>query len=609
MTRLTTYAVVFSLAACTGGGGSSDSTATAPSGLTRTVANTRIAVPRTGPPGEWQMPAGDYANSRYSELAEITSANAANLRAAWTFSTGVLRGHEGQPLVVNNTMYLVTPYPNVSYALDLTQPGAPLKWKFRPENAQAATGQACCDVVNRGAAYADGKIFYNLLDGHTVGVDAETGRQLWRTRMANLALGETITMAPIVVKGKVLVGSSGGEMGVRGWLAAIDANTGKEVWRAYNTGSDRDVKVGPRFKAFYPQDNGKDLGLTTWPGETWKQGGAVVWGWLSYDPELDLVYYGTSNPGPWNESVRKGDNKWSCAIMARDADTGELVWAFQVTPHDMWDYDTVNENILVDLPLGGTTRKALVHFDRNGFGYTIDRATGEVLVAQPFVQMNWSTGVDMKTGRPNVVPEKMTAEGKLVKDICPSLEGGKNQQPAAFSPRTGLFYVPTINLCMDFEVRPVTYIPGTPYIGANAPEKKGPGGHGGEFIAWDATTGKKVWGIEEPFPVWGGALVTAGGVVFYGTLDGWFKAVDATSGKELWKFKVGSGVVGNPITYTGPDGKQYVAVYSGIGGDMGLLIAGDVAANLPYDVRERGSVLPDLARWTSWGGMLFVFSL
>jgi alcohol dehydrogenase (cytochrome c) len=295
--------------------------------------------------------------------------------------------------------------------------------------------------------------------------------------------------------------------------------------------------------------------------------------------------------------------------MARDADTGELVWAFQVTPHDMWDYDTVNENILADLPLGGTTRKVLVHFDRNGFGYTIDRATGEVLIAQPFVQMNWSTGVDMKTGRPNVVPAKMTKEGTLVKDICPSLEGGKNQQPAAFSPATGLFYVPTINLCMDFEVRPVTYIPGTPYIGANAPEKKGPGGHGGEFIAWDATTGKKVWGIEEPYPVWSGALATAGGVVFYGTLDGWFKAVDASSGKVLWKFKVGSGVVGNPITYLGPDGKQYVAVYSGIGGDMGLLIAGDVAANLPYDIRERGSTLPDLAKWTSWGGMLFVFSL
>jgi lanthanide-dependent methanol dehydrogenase len=611
--RATGIVFITGLSACSTSGDTSasrDSSGVAKAtGAPALVAGTRIGAPRTTAAGEWQMPAGDYASSRFSDLAQITPANAANLKASWTFSTGVLRGHEGQPLVVDNTMYLVTPYPNVSYAIDLATAGQPLKWKFRPENAQAAAGQACCDVVNRGAAYADGKIFYNLLDGHTVAVDAANGTQLWRTRMADLNRGETMTMAPIVVKGKVLVGSSGGEMGVRGWLAAIDAKTGKEVWRGYNTGSDRDMKVGSRFKAFYPQDNGKDLGLTSWPGETWKQGGAAVWGWLSYDPELNLVYYGTSNPGPWNPSVRTGDNKWSCAIMARDADTGELVWAFQVTPHDMWDYDTVNENILVDLPLGGTTRKALVHFDRNGYGYTIDRATGEVLVAKPFVQMNWSTGVDMKTGRPQVVPEKMTAEGKLVKDICPSLEGGKNQQPAAFSPRTGLFYVPTNNLCMDFEVRAVSYIPGTPYIGANAPEKKGPGGHGGEFIAWDATTGRKVWGIEEPFPVWGGALATAGGVVFYGTLDGWFKAVDASSGKELWKFKVGSGVVGNPIAYLGPDGKQYIAVYSGIGGDMGLLIAGDVAANLPYDVRERGSTLPDLARWTSWGGMLFVFSL
>jgi lanthanide-dependent methanol dehydrogenase len=611
--KATGIVFITGLSACSTSGDTSasrDSSGVAKAtGAPALVAGTRIGAPRTTAAGEWQMPAGDYASSRFSDLAQITPANAANLKASWTFSTGVLRGHEGQPLVVDNTMYLVTPYPNVSYAIDLATAGQPLKWKFRPENAQAAAGQACCDVVNRGAAYADGKIFYNLLDGHTVAVDAANGTQLWRTRMADLNRGETMTMAPIVVKGKVLVGSSGGEMGVRGWLAAIDAKTGKEVWRGYNTGSDRDMKVGSRFTAFYPQDNGKDLGLTSWPGETWKQGGAAVWGWLSYDPELNLVYYGTSNPGPWNPSVRKGDNKWSCAIMARDADTGELVWAFQVTPHDMWDYDTVNENILVDLPLGGTTRKALVHFDRNGYGYTIDRATGEVLVAKPFVQMNWSTGVDMKTGRPQVVPEKMTAEGKLVKDICPSLEGGKNQQPAAFSPRTGLFYVPTNNLCMDFEVRAVSYIPGTPYIGANAPEKKGPGGHGGEFIAWDATTGRKVWGIEEPFPVWGGALATAGGVVFYGTLDGWFKAVDASSGKELWKFKVGSGVVGNPIAYLGPDGKQYIAVYSGIGGDMGLLIAGDVAANLPYDVRERGSTLPDLARWTSWGGMLFVFSL
>jgi lanthanide-dependent methanol dehydrogenase len=604
VTRARLLALGVALAACSRGDGSrvSGEAGAGPSGA-------RIAAPRPGPAGGWSMPGADYANSRYSELDEITPANARALRAAWTFSTGVLRGHEGTPLVVDNTMYVVTPYPNVAYALDLSQPGAPLKWKVRPENAQAAVGLACCDVVNRGAAFADGRIFYNLLDGHTVAVDAGSGKLLWRTRMGDLARGETMTMAPIVVKGKVLVGSSGGEMGVRGWIAALDAASGTELWRAYSVGPDADMKVGARFRPFYAQDRGANLGVSSWPGASWKSGGAAVWGWLSYDPALNLVYHGTSNPGPWNGKQRPGDNKWSAAIIARDADTGEMVWAFQPTPHDQWDYDAVNENILVDLPVNGRLRKALVHFDRNGFAYTMDRATGEVLLAKPFVPMNWSTGVDARTGRPVLNPEKETARGGKITNICPSLEGGKNQQPAAFSPATGLFYVPTNNLCMDFETREVSYIPGTPFIGGNAPEYAGPGGHRGEFIAWDATTGTKVWGIKEPFPVWGGALVTKGGVVFYGTLDGWFKAADARTGALLWRFKVGSGVVGNPMTYRGPDGKQYVAVYSGIGGDMGLLIAGDVAANLPYDVRERGSTLPDLARWTSWGGMLFVFSL
>ena len=597
------------LAACKPATQRADTTAGANEGAP-IVADARIGTPNPpGTEGEWHMPARDYASSRYSVLRQITAGNAKGLKVAWTFSTGVLRGHEGQPLVVNNTMYLVTPYPNVAYAIDLTKPGFPLKWKFRPDNAQAAVGVACCDVVNRGAAYAEGRIVYNLLDGHTIAVDAESGRQLWRTQMADVNRGETITMAPIVVKNRVLVGSSGGEMGVRGWIAALDLATGRELWRAFSTGSDADVKIGPRFKPFYSHDRGKDLGMTTWPGETWKTGGGAVWGWLSYDPALNLVYYGTSNPGPWNQDQRPGDNKWTCAILARDADTGELVWAFQVTPHDLWDYDAVNENILVDMPVKGRARKALVHFDRNGFAYTLDRATGEMLVAQPYVPMNWAKYINVQTGRPEMDSSKATKQGKLVKDICPSLEGGKNQQPAAFSPQTGLFYVPTNNLCMDFEGRPVTYIPGTPYIGASAPEKGGPGDHKGEFMAWDAANGRKVWGIKEPFPVWGGALVTAGNIVFYGTLDGWFKAANARTGELLYQFKVGSGVVGNPITYTGPDGKQYVAVYSGIGGDMGLLIAGDVASNLPFDVRERGTTLPDLARYTSWGGMLFVFSL
>lgn len=606
--RLAVLAFAFTAACTTSHNENADSSGAGAFGPP-VVANTRIGVTAPAGEGEWTMPARDYASSRYSRLTQITSANASALKVAWTFSTGVLRGHEGQPLVVDKTMYLVTPYPNVAYALDLTQEARPLKWKYRPENAQAAIGEACCDVVNRGAVYADGRIVYNLLDGHTVAVDAATGRELWRTKMADLDRGETMTMAPLFVKNRIIVGSSGGEMGVRGWIAALDVATGKEVWRGYSAGPDSEVKIGPRFKPYYASDRGKDLGVSSWPMDAYKIGGGAVWGWLSYDPQLNLVYYGTSNPGPWNQNKRPGDNKWTCSILARDADTGELVWAFQVTPHDFWDFDAVNEDILADLPMDGRLRKVLVHFDRNGFAYTIDRATGQVLLAQAFVPLNWSKGVDLSTGRPRLDTSKTTSVGKNVKDICPSLEGGKNQQPAAFSPSTGLFYVPTNNLCMDFESREVTYIAGTPYIGANAPEKGGPGDYKGEFMAWDATRGKKIWGVKEPFPVWGGALATAGNVVFYGTLDGWFKAVNARTGALLWKFRTGSGIVGNPITFLGPDGKQYVAVYTGIGGDMGLLIAGDVAANLPYDVRERGTTLPDLARYTSWGGMLFVFGL
>jgi len=574
-------------------------------GLPAQSADDASAVPAQ----EWPSAARDAANTRYAPLTDIDAHNAARLKEVFRFSTGVQRGHEAAPIVGGGMMFVVTPFPNVVYGFALVPGSVAPRWTYAPEPARASQGVACCDVVNRGAAYADGRVFFNTLDGQTIALDAASGRQLWRTQLGDISRGETITMAPLVVKDRVLVGNSGGELGVRGWIAALDAATGKEVWRAYNIGPDKDVKVGPKFKTFYAHDRGKDLGVSSWPGDTWKTGGGAVWGWLSYDPALNLIYHGTSNPGPWNENQRAGDNKWTAAILARDADTGEMVWAFQVTPHDMWDYDAVNENILVDLPIKGQTRKALVHFDRNGFAYTMDRATGEVILAEPFVPMNWSTGVDLTTGRPNVVESKKTAEDKNVKDICPSLEGGKNQQPAAFSPQTGLFYVPTNNLCMDFQARKVTYIAGTPFIGGNAPEKGGPGGYRGEFIAWDATTGKKIWGIKEPYPVWGGALATAGGVVFYGTLDGWFKAVDARSGKVLWQFKVGSGVVGNPVTYTGPDGKQYVAIYAGIGGDMGLLIAGDVAANLPYDVRERGTTLPDISRWTSWGGELFVFSL
>jgi PQQ-dependent dehydrogenase (methanol/ethanol family) len=527
----------------------------------------------------------------------------------WTFSTGVLAGHQGQPLVVRNTMYVVTPWPNVLYAFDLTQEGYPLKWKYRPDVSPNAIGVACCDVINRGAFYADGKIIYNLLDGHTVAVDAESGKEVWKTTIADVGEGETTPMAPFVVKDRVIVGASGGEFGIYGWVKGLDLKTGKVVWTGQNLGPDAEVLAKPgTFKPFY--DKGTELGKSSWPDTAYKIGGAPVWGWMSYDPELDLVYYGVGNPSPYNPEQRPGDNKWTGSVLARRPSDGSLIWAYQFTPHDNWDYDAVSTMILADIKVRGRVRKALVTFNKNGFQYTLDRATGEVLTATPYVQVTWAKSIDLKTGRPVLDSTKQTGASKgNVKGVCPSLEGGVSPaSPAAYSPKTGLFYTSTNNMCMEFAAVPAQHIRGTPFIGAGSPYQAGPGGHLGAFIAWDASTGKKVWENKERFPNWSGALVTAGDVAFYGTLDGWFKAVDAKTGKLLSKFKVGSGIVGNPITYRGPDGKQYVAVYAGIGGDW-FLLAGDVRSDDPADVRPPSDPYKDIGRYTSQGGIVWIFGL
>jgi lanthanide-dependent methanol dehydrogenase len=369
------------------------------------------------------------------------------------------------------------------------------------------------------------------------------------------------------------------------------------------------VKIGPNFKPFYPQFRGKDLGVTTWPKDQWKLGGGTVWGWISYDPELDLIYYGTSNPSVWNPDMRPGDNLWATSIFARDPDTGEARWAWQGTPHDMWDFDDVNESIVADLTINGQLRKVVVHFDRNGYASTLDRATGEVLVATPYQTVNWASGFDLQRGRPILDSAKATHQGRLTKNICPSSTGARDQQPAAFSPRTKLFYTPSHNVCMDYGGVEAEYIAGTPYVGAAVRMYPGPGGYRGEFLAWDATTGKKAWSIKDDFPLWGGALVTAGDVVFYGTLTGDFKAVDARNGKELWETHFESGIVGNPITFLGPDGKQYVAVYSGVGGWMGAIAAANLSPDDPWAALGAVGAVGDLPEHTKPGGAVHVFAV
>jgi PQQ-dependent dehydrogenase (methanol/ethanol family) len=419
-----------------------------------------------------------------------------------------------------------------------------------------------------------------------------------------------MTMAPLVVKGKVLVGNSGGEMGVRGWLTALDAASGKIAWRAYSTGPDAECLIGPDFKPFYSQDQGKDLGVSSWPPDAWKTGGGTVWGWISYDPEQNLIFYGTGNPGPWNPAQRPGDNRWTAGIFARNPDTGEALWFYQWSPHDLHDYDGVNEQILLDMPVGGQTRKVLVRPERNGYVYVMDRTTGQVLSANPFVHITTSKGVDLQTGRLVYNEEKNTEQvGKVIRDICPASPGGKDWNPAAFSPRTGLVYIPHNNLCEDAESVETGYIAGTPYVGMNTKMYAGPGGHRGEFTAWDPEAGRAAWKLTEKFPVWSGAAATAGDVVFYGTMDGYFKALHARTGELLWQFKVGSGIIGQPVTYRGPDGKQYVAILSGVGGWAGAIVAAGLDARDPTAALGMVGATSDLPDYTTKGGTLYVFSL
>ena len=539
---------------------------------------------------QWVMPSLNYANTRNSTLNEITTENAKNLKVAWTMSTGATRGHEGQPLVVGDTMYFESAYPNHVFAVDLNDYHT--KWEYTPKQDPFAVSVACCDLVNRGVAYGDGKIIVDALDGQVIALNAENGHVVWNAKNSDAEAGQTLTAAPLVVKDKVIVGVSGGEYGVRGYLTAYSLNTGKKSWRAYSTGPDSDIRIG---------------GTKTWKADQWKVGGGTTWGWYSYDPELNLLYYGTGNPGTWNPSQRPGDNKWSMTIFARNPDTGMAKWAFQMTPHDAWDYDGVNEMILADINIHGQKTPALVHFDRNGFAYELDRRTGKLLLAKKFdPAVNWATDIDTTTGRPNVVAAKTPKAGVNVMGICPAAMGSKDQQPASFDPQTGYFIVPTNHNCMDYKAFAVKYKSGFPYVGAIVKMFPGPGGNRGAVIAWDPSDGKIVWTNPEKFPAWSGTLTTAGGVSFYGTMDGFFKGVDTKTGAELYKFKVPSGIIGNPITYT-HNGKQYVAVFSGVGGWAAL----GLAAGLTNPTAGLGAVNAalDLGSYTQLGGDVVVFSL
>ena len=563
----------------------------------------------SGDAKQWVMPTGDYSNHRHSTLNQITTANVKDLRPVWTFSTGVLRGHEGGPLIIGDVMYVHAPFPNTVFALDLNDNGRIL-WKYEPKQDPNVIPVMCCDTVNRGVSYGEGKIILDQADATVVALDAKTGKEAWKVKNGDATKGETMTSAPMVVKDKVIVGISGGEFGVQGRVTAYNLKDGSLAWKAYSVGPDDQILFDDKTTNL-GKPVGKNSSLSTWEGDQWKTGGGATWGWYSYDPKLNLIYYGSGNPSTWNPVQRPGDNKWSMTIFARNPDTGVAKWVYQMTPHDEWDYDGINEMILADIPVKGKETKALVHFDRNGFGYTLDRETGALLVAEKYdPAVNWATHVDMATGRPEVVKEYSTQAGgpdHNTKGICPAALGSKDEQPASFDPESKTFFVPTNHVCMDYEPFKVSYTAGQPYVGATLSMFPPKGESNlGNFIAWDAGTGKIKWSDKEAFSVWSGALTTAGGLAFYGTLEGYLKAVDMKTGKELYRFKTPSGIIGNVTTYE-HGGKQYIAVLSGVGGWAGI----GMAAGLTGDTDGLGAVgaYKALSNYTQLGGVLTVFAL
>lgn len=579
---------------------------------------------------QWVTPKQNYAGWRHSELDQITTENVRYLRTAWSFSTGIPRGHQGQPLVVGNMMFIHSPFPNPVFAVDLSQRGWPVVWRYTPTQDPRAPGVACCDWISRGLSYADGRIIMNTLDGQVIALDAKTGEELWKVRHTNVGIAELTTIAPFVFDGVVLVGNSGAEFGVRGRVAAYELATGRKLWDCASNGPDEEMCMNPyrsmTWRDGQMQPVGHDTGLTSWIGESWKTGGGTVWGWMTFDPETRLVLTSSGNTSPWSAPTRMDfnfvdgvyrevhDNKWTNSIIARHLDTGEVAWAFQATVGDQWDYAGIQANKLVDLEIPGRGKvQALVRFDRNGFAFVLDRTTGELISADKYFPLtNWATGIDLHTGRPTKVEQYSPFHfGEVYRNVCPSAMGAANIGPGAFSPQTSLFYVHSSRVCMDFEPTPVVYIPMAPFVGANVRSFPAPDGYAGSFFAWDAVQRKKVWEIKDKFPGWSGVLSTGGGLVFYGTLDGWFRAVDKRTGEIRFEQRLSSGIVGSPMSFLGPDGQQYVAIFSGVGGWPGLPIVGGLDPGDPYGALGATNLANETNLWlaTNPGSTLYVFAL
>lgn len=491
-----------------------------------------------------------YNNQRYSPLKQINTKNAGKLRPVWAYSLNNPQGQESQPIVHQGVMYVTTH--NSTVALDPVT-GKQI-WKQDIELPQDVFKMACCGILNRGAAIYDGKLFRASLDAHVIAMDAKTGKQLWKSKAADYLDGQAMTSAPLIANGVVLTGIAGGEYGTRGFIDGWDPATGKRLWRFYTTAA--------------PGEKGGD----TWPADTYQKGGAPTWLTGAYDPELDLVYWGTGNGGPWNPNARKGDNLYIASVVAIRPKTGELVWHYQFSPNDPYDYDATEVGMLIDMKIGGKDRKVLAQANRNGFFYVLDRANGELLAANPYVKVNWAEKIDLKTGRPVLTETDRKARAGEDVEIFPSVLGGKNWTPMSWNPATGLAYANTLNISWPYQLAKPEYKKGEWYLGVNFRGVNMPKDQPHGFLsAMDPMTGKSKWQMPWPGqPSMAGTLSTGGGLVFTGAATGEFIAVDANNGKKLYEFQTSSGIIGLPVTFE-HKGKQYVSIVSGAGGVWALL--------------------------------------
>jgi len=527
--------------------------------------------------GEWLNYGGGYDESRFSPLTQISHENIAQLKPAWVVDLDTARGQEATPIVVDGVMYTSTAWSKV---MALNAATGEVLWQFDPQNDGAKAVHACCDVVNRGVAVWKGKVFVGTIDGRLIALDAANGSKLWEVVTVDQAKPYTITGAPRVFKDKVVIGNSGAELGVRGYVTAYDTETGRKLWRFYTVpGNPAD---GPDNEA---SDDAMKAALPTWHGEWWKYGGGgTVWDSIVYDRELDQLLIGVGNGSPWNHQIRsngKGDNLFLSSIVALDPDTGAYKWHYQQNPGESWDYTATQQMTLTTLNLGNGPKKVVIQAPKNGYFFVIDRTDGTLLSAEPYVPVTWAKGYDLKTGRPIEVPGARYEQGAFL--AVPSGIGAHAWHPMSYNPHTQIAYIPAMQVAMvyghdeNFTVRQGRWNTGVAYGGdikdfpsdpverskALAAMQKG------TLIAWDVKKGKPLWSVEHGFPWNGGTLATAGNLVFQGTYDGRFVAYSADTGKELWSYQGHRGIMAGPMTYE-VNGEQYVAVMAGYGGSMGM---------------------------------------